>query len=137
MAERSPIRGWMFGVAAAVFAAVGMGAAALVFHGQALPPEIPYFEFRLLVQAGLVSDVDVGEDEVRAWTVRKGSTAPQAARAIHRDLEKGFIRAEHMKFADLISLGSEAKVKEAGKFSLKGKDYIVEDGDVLSFRAAN
>ena len=86
---------------------------------------------------GLMSYYTFGEDEVRAWTVRKGSTAPQAARAIHRDLEKGFIRAEHMKFADLIALGSEAKVKEAGKFSLKGKDYIVEDGDVLSFRAAN
>jgi GTP-binding protein YchF len=86
---------------------------------------------------GLMSYYTVGADEVRAWTVRKGSTAPQAARAIHTDLERGFIRAEHMKYQDLIELGSEAKVKEAGRFSLKGKDYIVEDGDILSFRAAN
>jgi len=86
---------------------------------------------------GLMSYYTVGEDEVRAWTVRRGSTAPQAARAIHTDLERTFIRAEHMKFQDLIELGSEAKVKEAGRFSLKGKDYIVEDGDILSFRAAS
>jgi len=86
---------------------------------------------------GLMSYYTSGTDEVRAWTVRKGSTAPQAARAIHTDLERGFIRAEHMKYKDLMELGSEAKVKEAGKFSLKGKDYIVEDGDILSFRAAN
>jgi len=86
---------------------------------------------------GLMSFYTVGQDEVRAWTVRKGSTAPQAARAIHTDLERGFIRAEHMKYQDLIELGSEAKVKESGKFSLKGKDYIVADGDILSFRAAN
>ena len=86
---------------------------------------------------GLMSYYTGGEDEVRAWTVRKGSTAPQAARAIHTDLERTFIRAEHMKYKDLIELGSEAKVKEAGKFSLKGKDYIVEDGDILSFRAAS
>ncbi|MCX5789753.1 MAG: DUF933 domain-containing protein [Elusimicrobia bacterium] len=86
---------------------------------------------------GLMSFFTVGPDEVRAWAVRKGSTAPQAARAIHTDLERGFIRAEVMKYADLIALGSEAKVKEAGRFSLKGKDYVVEEGDVLNIRAAN
>ncbi len=85
---------------------------------------------------GLMSYYTVGTDEVRAWTVRKGSTAPQAARAIHSDLERGFIRAEVMKYNDLIALGSEAKVQEAGKSLLKGKDYVVEDGDILSFRSA-
>lgn len=76
----------------------------------------------------------VGEDECRAWTIRKGENAAQAGGAIHSDIERGFIRAEHMKIDDLLELGSEAKVKEAGKFSLKGKDYIVEDGDILHFR---
>ncbi|MFC1679930.1 DUF933 domain-containing protein [Elusimicrobiota bacterium] len=85
---------------------------------------------------GLMSYFTVGTDEVRAWTVRKGSNAPQAARAIHSDLERGFIRVEVMKYQDLMDLGSEAKVKDAGKFLLKGKDYIVEEGDLLSFRAA-
>ena len=85
---------------------------------------------------GLMSYFTVGQDECRSWAVRKGSTAPQAARAIHTDLERGFIRVEVMKYRDLIELGSEAKVKEAGRFLLKGKDYVVEEGDVLSFRAA-
>ena len=85
---------------------------------------------------GLMSYYTVGQDEVRAWTVRKGSTAPQAARAIHSDLERGFIRAEVMKYQDLMELGGEDKVKAAGRFQLKGKDYIVEDGDVLNFRAS-
>ncbi|HAH05750.1 MAG TPA: redox-regulated ATPase YchF [Elusimicrobia bacterium] len=85
---------------------------------------------------GLMSFYTAGEDEARAWTIRKGSTAPQAARAIHTDLERGFIRAEVMKYDDLIALGSEAKVKEAGKAALKGKDYIVEDGDILNIRAS-
>jgi hypothetical protein len=86
---------------------------------------------------GLMSYYTVGTDEVRAWTVRKGSTAPQAARAIHSDIERGFIRAEVMKYADLIALGSDAKVQEAGKSLLKGKDYVVEDGDILNFRSAS
>jgi len=82
----------------------------------------------------LISFFTVGEDEVRQWTVRKGSTAPEAAGAIHTDLQKGFIRAETVKYADFAALGSEEKVKEAGKFYLKGKDYIVEDGDILCIR---
>jgi hypothetical protein len=86
--------------------------------------------------SGLMSYFTVGEDECRSWAVRKGSSAPQAARAIHTDLERGFIRAEVMKYRDLIELGSETKVKEAGRFLLKGKDYIVEEGDILNFRAA-
>jgi len=82
----------------------------------------------------LLSFFTVGHDEVRQWTVPCGSYAPQAAGAIHTDLEKGFIRAEVIKYNDLISLGSEIKVKEAGKAYLKGKDYIVEDGDLLEIR---
>ena len=83
---------------------------------------------------GLISFFTVGEDEVRAWPVRAGSTAADAGGAIHSDIEKGFVRAEMMKYEDLISLCSEDKVKQAGKHSLKGRDYIVCDGDILSFR---
>ena len=86
---------------------------------------------------GLMSYYTVGTDEVRAWTIRKGSTAPQAARAIHSDLERGFIRVEVIQYQDLIALGSEAKVQEAGRVQLKSKDYVVQDGDILSFRAAS
>ena len=82
----------------------------------------------------LISFFTVGTDEVRQWTVRKGSTAPEAAGAIHSDLQKGFIRAEVMKYADFASLGGEDKVKAAGKYYLKGKDYIVEDGDIVNIR---
>jgi hypothetical protein len=83
---------------------------------------------------GLIYFFTVGEDEVRAWTIRKGSHAPLAGRAIHTDIERGFIRAEVMKYGDLIAAGSENKLKEAGKFYLKGKEYIVEDGDIINFR---
>ena len=75
-----------------------------------------------------------GVKEVRAWTIDIGSTAPQAAGVIHTDFEKGFIRAEVMKYNDFVSYGSEAKVKEAGKLSVEGKEYIVADGDVMHFR---
>ncbi|MCL4131939.1 UNVERIFIED_CONTAM: hypothetical protein GTU68_030209 [Idotea baltica] len=75
-----------------------------------------------------------GVKEVRAWTILVGSTAPQAAGVIHTDFEKGFIRAEVMKYDDFIEFGSEAKVKEAGKLSVEGKEYIVQDGDVMHFR---
>jgi GTP-binding protein YchF len=80
---------------------------------------------------GLLSFFTVGEDEVRAWMIPAGSAAPRAARAIHKDLERGFIRAEVMKYQDLKTLGAESKVKEAGKYLQKGKDYIIEDGDIL------
>lgn len=82
----------------------------------------------------LISFFTVGPDEVRQWTVRAGSTAPEAAGVIHTDLQKGFIRAEVMKYDDFTSLGSEGKVKEAGKLYLKGKDYVVEDGDIINIR---
>ena len=82
----------------------------------------------------LVSFFTVGQDEVRQWTIRRGSSAPEAAGSIHSDLQKGFIRAEVMKYDDFEKFGSEDKVKEAGKLYLKGKDYIVEDGDILNIR---
>lgn len=75
-----------------------------------------------------------GEKEVRAWTIKKGATAPQAAGVIHTDFEKGFIRAEVIAYADYIALGSEQKVKEAGKMRVEGKEYVVKDGDVMHFR---
>jgi GTP-binding protein YchF len=76
----------------------------------------------------------VGVKEVRAWTITKGMTAPQAAGVIHTDFEKGFIRAEVMKYIDFTTLGSENAVKDAGKFKVEGKEYIVEDGDIMHFR---
>ncbi|WP_027375786.1 redox-regulated ATPase YchF [Kaistella palustris] len=75
-----------------------------------------------------------GVKEVRAWTIGKGWTAPQAAGVIHTDFEKGFIRAEVIKYEDFVKYGSEAKVKEAGKLSVEGKEYIVQDGDMMNFR---
>lgn len=75
-----------------------------------------------------------GEKEVRAWTIPIGTTAPQAAGVIHTDFEKGFIRAEVISYADFIHYGGEHKAKEAGKWRLEGKDYIVQDGDVMHFR---
>lgn len=75
-----------------------------------------------------------GVKEVRAWTIEKGMTAPQAAGVIHTDFEKGFIRAEVMRYEDFVTLGSEAAVKEAGKFKVEGKEYVVNDGDVMHFR---
>ena len=75
-----------------------------------------------------------GVQEVRAWTYTKGSKAPRAASAIHTDFEKGFIRAEVIKFEDFIAYGSEAAVKEAGKMAVEGKEYVVQDGDIMHFR---
>ena len=75
-----------------------------------------------------------GADEVRAWTFLRGSKAPQCAGIIHTDFEKGFIRAEVIKYDDFVSLGSEAAVKEAGKMNVEGKEYVVQDGDIMHFR---
>jgi ribosome-binding ATPase len=75
-----------------------------------------------------------GVKEVRAWTIPVGATASQAAGVIHTDFEKGFIRAEVIKYDDLANYGSEAKVREAGKLGVEGKEYIVQDGDVMHFR---
>jgi GTP-binding protein YchF len=82
----------------------------------------------------LITYFTAGEKEVRAWTVEKGSSAPQAAGVIHTDFEKGFIRAEVIKYQDYITLGSESAVRDAGKLGIEGKEYIVEDGDVMHFR---
>ncbi|MGV8878834.1 MAG: redox-regulated ATPase YchF [Sphingobacteriaceae bacterium] len=75
-----------------------------------------------------------GVQEVRAWTITKGFTAPQAAGVIHTDFEKGFIRAEVIKYQDFVTLGTESACKEAGKLSVEGKTYVVEDGDIMHFR---
>jgi ribosome-binding ATPase len=83
---------------------------------------------------GLQTFFTAGEKEVRAWTIRKGYKAPQAAGVIHTDFEKGFIRAETYNCQDLFQYKSESAVKEAGKYRLEGKDYLVKDGDVLFFR---
>jgi GTP-binding protein YchF len=83
---------------------------------------------------GLHTYFTAGEKEVHAWTIRKGAAAPEAAGAIHSDFEKGFIRAEVMSYRDITELGSEQKVREAGKLRSEGKDYIVKDGDVIVFR---
>jgi ribosome-binding ATPase YchF (GTP1/OBG family) len=83
---------------------------------------------------GLQTYFTAGKKEVRAWTVRRGSSAPQAAGVIHTDFEKGFIRAEVVSYDDFIQYGGEAPAKDAGKFRLEGKEYIVDDGDVMHFR---
>ena len=83
---------------------------------------------------GLQTYFTAGEKEVRAWTIREGMRAPQAAGVIHTDFEKGFIRAEVMKYNDLMSYKTEAAVKEAGKLYIEGKEYIVDDGDIMHFR---
>ena len=83
---------------------------------------------------GLITYLTAGKQESRAWTVLKGSTAPQAAGAIHTDFERGFIKAEVIWWEDLVALGSEAKCREAGKLAIEGRDYVVRDGDVIHFR---
>ena len=83
---------------------------------------------------GLISYLTSGEDETRAWTIKKGTKAPQAAGKIHSDFERGFIRAEVVNYQDLLDCGSLAAAKEKGLVGLEGKDYIVKDGDVILFR---
>ena len=83
---------------------------------------------------GLQTFITAGEMEVKAWTFRRGWKAPQCAGVIHTDFEKGFIRAEVIKYDDYIHYGSEAAVREAGKMGVEGKDYIVQDGDIMHFR---
>ena len=87
--------------------------------------------YRLL---NLATYFTAGVQEVRAWTITKGMLAPQAAGVIHTDFEKGFIRAEVIKYNDFTTLGSEAACREAGKLAVQGKDYVVEDGDIMHFR---
>ena len=84
---------------------------------------------------GLQTYLTAGEKEVRAWTIHKGWTAPQAAGVIHSDFERGFIKAAIVSFEDLVEAGSYAKVKEEGKMRLEGKDYVMRDGDVVEFKS--
>jgi ribosome-binding ATPase YchF (GTP1/OBG family) len=83
---------------------------------------------------GLQSFFTVGEDEVRAWTVKRGATAPEAAGEIHTDLQKGFIRAEVASYPELIEAGGYNELKARGRLRLEGKDYVVQDGDILNIR---
>lgn len=82
----------------------------------------------------MISFLTAGHDEVKAWTIHKGTTAKKAAGKIHSDIEKGFIRAEVCKFRHLKEFGSMQKVKEKGLVTLEGKEYEVEDGDIINFR---
>jgi len=84
--------------------------------------------------SGLMSFYTSGKDEVRAWTIRKGSQAPTAGGKVHSDIERGFIRVEVMKCEDLLAAGSEAALKAQGKIYVKGRDYVIEDGDICHFR---
>ncbi|MBT7344728.1 DUF933 domain-containing protein, partial [Candidatus Peregrinibacteria bacterium] len=83
---------------------------------------------------GYITYFTAGEMEVRAWNIKVGMTAPQAAGVIHTDFEKGFIRAETIHFDDFVNLNGEQKAKEAGKMRAEGKEYVVQDGDVMHFR---
>lgn len=83
---------------------------------------------------GLISYLTAGKPEVRAWTIKKGTKAPQAAGKIHTDFEKGFIRAEVVGFNDLMECGSMAAAKEKGLVRLEGKEYVMQDGDIVLFR---
>lgn len=83
---------------------------------------------------GLISYLTAGKQEVRAWTITKGTKAPQAAGKIHSDFEKGFIRAEIVSFDELMACGSMAAAKEKGLVRSEGKDYVMQDGDVVLFR---
>ena len=83
---------------------------------------------------GLQTYLTAGPKEARAWTIRKGDTAPEAAGVIHTDFQKGFIKAEIVSFDDLVEAGSMQKAKEAGKVRMEGKDYVMADGDVVEFR---
>jgi ribosome-binding ATPase YchF (GTP1/OBG family) len=82
----------------------------------------------------LITYFTAGEKEVRAWTIKKGWKAPQAAGVIHTDFEKGFIKAEVIKLSDYQNFKTESACKEAGKMSIEGKEYIVKDGDIMHFR---
>ena len=82
---------------------------------------------------GLISFLTVGEDEVRAWPIQRGTVAQKAAGKVHSDIEKGFIRAEVVSYEDLVSAGSLAEAREKGILRLEGKSYVVRDGDVINF----
>jgi len=83
---------------------------------------------------GLMSFYTMGEDEARAWTVRRGTLAPAAGGKVHTDIERGFIRVEVIKYDDLVAAGSEENARKQGKAQVKGKDYVMENGDICHFR---
>ena len=87
--------------------------------------------FKLL---GLMTYLTAGETESRAWTIKRGTKAPQAAGKIHSDFERGFIRAEIVSYDDLVACGSKAAARDKGLVRLEGKDYVMQDGDVVEFR---
>ena len=89
---------------------------------------------QIMTASGQMLYFTAGEKEVRAWTVKKGSTAPQAAGVIHTDFERGFIRAETIGFDDFVKYKGESGSRDAGRLRLEGKDYLVKEGDVLHFR---
>ena len=102
-------------------------------------PALNVLTQQLYKALGYISFFTTGEDEVRAWTIRQGSTAVEAAYTIHSDIARGFIRAEVMKYDELIAAGmtghaAEVKLKETGRLLVKGKDYLVEDGDTVHIR---
>ncbi len=97
-------------------------------------PSLSPFIMKAYATLGLISFFTVGEDEVRAWTIHKDMPAPQAAGKIHSDLERGFIRAEVFSYDTLHELGTEREVKNAGKMRLEGKDYLVQDGDIINIK---
>jgi hypothetical protein len=111
------------GEQATYFRELGMGEAGLV--------RLVRTVYELL---GLMTFFTAGETEARAWTIRRGTKAAQAAGKVHSDMERGFIRAEVYHYDDLITCGTEAAVKEKGLFRLEGRDYLVQDGDVMFFR---
>jgi GTP-binding protein YchF len=97
-------------------------------------PAVNRFIHAAFALIDLVSMLTAGPDECRAWPIQRGTPAPRAAGKIHSDIERGFIRAEVVRWDDLVSLGSEAKCRDAGKLRIEGKEYIVSDGDVVNFR---
>jgi hypothetical protein len=97
-------------------------------------PAIGRFIHAAYTLIDLISFLTAGEDECRSWPIRRGLTAPKAAAKIHSDIERGFIRAEVVRWEDLVHFGSEAKCREAGRLRSEGKEYVVQDGDVINFR---
>jgi len=97
-------------------------------------PAVNRFIHAAFALIDLISMLTAGPDECRAWPIPRGTAAPRAAGKIHSDIERGFIRAEVCRWDDLVALGSEAKCRDAGKLRIEGKDYIVQDGDVVNFR---